>query len=47
VFGIVRYLLLVYRGRGGADPSEHLLSDVPLLASVALWAAAVTAIIYR
>ena len=47
VFGIVRYLFLVYRGRGGADPSEHLLSDVLLLTSVALWAATVTAIIYR
>jgi 4-hydroxybenzoate polyprenyltransferase len=47
VFGVVRYLFLVYRGRGGADPSEHLLSDVPLLASVALWIITVTAIIYR
>jgi 4-hydroxybenzoate polyprenyltransferase len=47
MFGIIRYLFLVYRGRGGADPSEHLLADVPLLASVALWVAAVAAIIYR
>jgi 4-hydroxybenzoate polyprenyltransferase len=36
-FGIARYLYLVYLGTGGSDPSEHLLSDLPLLACVALW----------
>jgi 4-hydroxybenzoate polyprenyltransferase len=46
LFGVARYLALVYRGRGGADPSEHLLTDGPLLGSVALWVAAVAAIIY-
>jgi 4-hydroxybenzoate polyprenyltransferase len=45
-FGIARYLYLVYRGAGGSDPSEHLLSDRPLLACVAMWAAAVVIVIY-
>jgi 4-hydroxybenzoate polyprenyltransferase len=45
ILGMLRYLYLVYRGRGGSDPSEHLLSDVPLLACVVLWAVAVVAII--
>jgi len=44
--GIGRYLYLVYRGAGGFDPSEHLLSDLPLLTCVALWVVAVVAIIY-
>ena len=46
-FGIARYLYLVYRGAGGSDPSEHLLSDWPLLTCVALWGVAVVGIIYR
>ena len=37
VYGVFRYLYLVYRkGRGGA-PSEVLLTDGPLLVNVALW----------
>ena len=47
LFGISRYLYLVYHGAGGSDPSEHLLSDWPLLACVGLWAIAVVVIIYR
>jgi 4-hydroxybenzoate polyprenyltransferase len=38
VFGIFRYLLLVYRREGGANPSEVLITDVPILATVVLWA---------
>jgi len=44
--GVGRYLYLVYSGAGGADPSEHLLSDWPLLASVALWVISVVIVIY-
>jgi 4-hydroxybenzoate polyprenyltransferase len=37
IYGIFRYLYLVYhKGRGGA-PSEVLLTDGPLLLNVALW----------
>jgi len=46
VYGIFRYLYLVYRkGRGGA-PAEVLLTDGPLLANVALWGVVVLAILY-
>jgi 4-hydroxybenzoate polyprenyltransferase len=45
VFGIGRYVLLV-RGRGaGEEPEEILLRDVPLLATIAVWAAACAAIL--
>jgi 4-hydroxybenzoate polyprenyltransferase len=46
ILGVSRYLYLVYRGAGGSDPSEHLLSDLPLLACVGLWVVAVITIIY-
>lgn len=47
IYGIFRYLYLVHRRHGGGSPSEMLLTDRPLLACVALWGAAVIAIIYR
>jgi 4-hydroxybenzoate polyprenyltransferase len=46
LYGIFRYLYLVHRREGGGDPSEHLLTDRPLLVCVALWGAAVVAILY-
>lgn len=46
VYGLFRYLYLVYRRDGGGSPSEALLTDRPLLACVGLWVLAVTAIIY-
>jgi 4-hydroxybenzoate polyprenyltransferase len=46
LYGIFRYLYLVHRREGGGSPAEHLLTDRPLLVCVALWAAAVVAIIY-
>lgn len=47
LYGIFRYLYLVYRQDGGGNPSELLFTDRPLLACVALWTAAVALIIYR
>jgi 4-hydroxybenzoate polyprenyltransferase len=47
IYGIFRYLYLVHRRDGGGSPAELLLTDRPLLACVALWAAAVAFIIYR
>lgn len=47
LYGIFRYLYLVHRREGGGSPADLLLSDRPLLICVALWALAVTAIIYR
>jgi 4-hydroxybenzoate polyprenyltransferase len=46
LYGIFRYLYLVHRRDGGGNPSEHLLTDRPLLVCVALWGTAVIAILY-
>jgi 4-hydroxybenzoate polyprenyltransferase len=46
LYGIFRYLYLVHQRDGGGSPAEMLLTDRPLLVCVALWAIAVTAIIY-
>jgi len=46
LYGIFRYLYLVHQRAGGGSPSDMLLTDRPLLACVALWAVAVTLIIY-
>lgn len=46
LYGIFRYLYLVHQKELGGSPSELLLTDRPLLICVALWALAVTAIIY-
>lgn len=46
VYGIFRYLYLVYvKGKGGA-PSEILLTDGPLLLNVALWGLVILLILY-
>ncbi|MEQ1898236.1 MAG: decaprenyl-phosphate phosphoribosyltransferase [Vicinamibacterales bacterium] len=46
LYGIFRYLYLVHRKDGGGNPSTLLLTDVPLLACVALWAAATVILLY-
>jgi 4-hydroxybenzoate polyprenyltransferase len=46
LYGIFRYLYLVHRREGGGSPADLLLNDRPLLACVAIWAMAVTVIIY-
>jgi 4-hydroxybenzoate polyprenyltransferase len=37
-YGVFRYLYLLYRGDQGGAPETMLLTDRPLLASVAIWA---------
>jgi 4-hydroxybenzoate polyprenyltransferase len=39
VYGVFRYLLLLHRHDLGEEPENVLLTDVPLLATVAAWAA--------
>jgi 4-hydroxybenzoate polyprenyltransferase len=39
LFGLFRYLLLVHRRDAGEEPEQILVSDVPILVTVALWAA--------
>jgi 4-hydroxybenzoate polyprenyltransferase len=46
LYGILRYLYLLYRRDLGGNPSEHLLTDRALLIDVALWGAAVVFILY-
>ncbi len=41
VYGVFRYLYLVYRQGRGGSPSEVLLSDLPTLINVLLWVASV------
>jgi 4-hydroxybenzoate polyprenyltransferase len=46
LYGIFRYLYLVYQRQGGGSPAEMLLKDRPLAVCTALWVATVAAIIY-
>jgi 4-hydroxybenzoate polyprenyltransferase len=46
IYGIFRYLYLVHQ-KGAGSPSEVLLTDRPLVITIALWGLAVIAIIYR
>jgi 4-hydroxybenzoate polyprenyltransferase len=39
IYGLYRYLWMLYRGGGGADPSAELLGDAHLLAAVTGWLA--------
>ncbi|MFI4941702.1 MAG: decaprenyl-phosphate phosphoribosyltransferase [Burkholderiales bacterium] len=46
IYGIFRYLYLVHRREQGGSPGDVLLTDRPLLATVALWAVAMVLIVY-
>jgi 4-hydroxybenzoate polyprenyltransferase len=46
LYGIFRYLYLVHGREEGGSPTDVLLTDRPLLADVALWAAALVWIVY-
>jgi 4-hydroxybenzoate polyprenyltransferase len=39
LFGVFRYLLLIHRQGAGEEPETVLLSDLPIVATVVLWAA--------
>jgi 4-hydroxybenzoate polyprenyltransferase len=45
VFGVFRYLDLVYRHEKGGQPEKILLSDIPLLADIALYGLSIVAIL--
>jgi 4-hydroxybenzoate polyprenyltransferase len=38
VYGVFRYLLLLHRQEAGEEPDQVLVSDLPILATVAAWA---------
>ncbi len=46
LYGIFRYLYLVYRRGEGGSPEELIVRDVPLLLATALWIGAAAALIY-
>lgn len=46
VCGVFRYLFLIYGRDQGGNPTEALLGDKPLLATVALWAVVVVVLLY-
>jgi hypothetical protein len=46
IYGVFRYLYLVHQREQGGSPTEILITDRPLLLTVALWALAIVAIVY-
>jgi 4-hydroxybenzoate polyprenyltransferase len=46
LYGLFRYLYLLYRHDLGGNPSELLITDRALLLAVALWAATVVVVLY-
>ncbi len=46
LFGIFRYLFLIYQTSAKKNPTEAMLGDVPFLLNLLIWGAAVTWIIY-
>ncbi|MDM7917442.1 MAG: decaprenyl-phosphate phosphoribosyltransferase [Candidatus Eisenbacteria bacterium] len=46
VFGVFRYLYLVFRRMQGGSPSDTLLTDPPTLVNIVLWLGVVLAILY-
>jgi len=46
IYGVARYLYVVYEKKEGESPEKVLLSDYPLLGTVVLWGITILAIIY-
>lgn len=46
LYGVYRYLYLVYRKEMGGAPEKVLLTDVPLMVDGVLWGASVVAVLY-
>ena len=46
LYGVYRYLYLVYRKEMGGAPEKVLLTDLPLIVDGLLWAASVVAVLY-
>lgn len=46
IYGVMRYLYVIYEKKEGESPERALLSDIPLLSAVILWAILVFVVIY-
>jgi 4-hydroxybenzoate polyprenyltransferase len=46
LYGVFRYLFLVYHRSEGGDPTQDLLSDRPSVVNLFLWVGAVAAVLY-
>jgi 4-hydroxybenzoate polyprenyltransferase len=46
VYGIFRYLYLIYQRDEGGSPEELVMKDVPLAASIALWGVSVLVLLF-
>jgi len=46
IFGVFRYLYLIYKKTEGGDPSRLLFRDVPTLLNVILWISASATVVY-
>ena len=46
IYGVMRYLYIIYEKREGESPEKVLLTDRPLLIAVMMWMVMVIAIIY-
>ena len=46
IYGVMRYLYVIYEKKEGESPERVLLNDLPLLASVVIWASLVFVVIY-
>jgi hypothetical protein len=46
IFGIMRYLRIIYDGSRAETPERVFLSDSPLIVTVATWGAMVLVVLY-
>jgi len=46
IYGVARYLYVIYEKKGGESPERVLLSDIPLLSAVIMWALTTISVIY-
>jgi len=46
IYGVMRYLSIVYQGERAESPEKVLLSDIPLLTTVVFWGLALIFILY-
>ena len=47
LFGIFRYLYLIYQRQTGRNPTEAILRDLPFMINILVWATAVVWIVYE